>query len=104
LTSEEVLDRFYLNIEKLDNLISFRFYQKTPYVKFKETMKEKYNICGEFIDKKIIETEYSAEKNAVRFKLEVKYKNKNTIEQIVLIKEFENSSFEVYEYNIKLDE
>lgn len=88
----------------MDKLISFRFYQKSPYVKFKETMETKYKLCGKYIDKEIVETEYSADKRAVRLKLNVKYEKKNTIEQIVLIKESENSNFEVFEYNIKVVE
>lgn len=104
LNYEEVLEKFYLNlknIDELDKLISFRFYQKSPYVKFKETMKAKYKLCGEFIDKKIVETEYSADKKAIRLILNVKYKKKNTIEQIILIKESDNSNFEIFEYDIK---
>jgi hypothetical protein len=73
-------------------------------VKFKETMETKYKLCGKYIDKEIVETEYSADKKAIRLKLNVKYEKKNTIEQIVLIKESENSSFEVFEYNIKVVE
>jgi hypothetical protein len=86
-TSEEVLEEFYFNqnnIKYLDKLISFRFYQKTPYVKFNETMEAKNKLCGKLITYKITETEYSEENNAVRYKLEVKYEKKNTVEQIVL--------------------
>lgn len=107
LTPEETLEKFYSNLEKIkeiDKLISFRFYQKSPYVKFKETMEKKYKLCGKYINKEIIETEYSADKKAIRLKLNVKYEKKNTIEQIVLIKESENSNFEVFEYNIKVIE
>lgn len=105
-TSEEVLEEFYFNqnnIKHLDKLISFRFYQKTPYVKFKETMEAKYKLCGEFVNYKLIETEYSEGNNAVRYKLEVKYEKKNTVEQIILFKESKNSNFQVYEYNIKMN-
>ena len=107
LNSEDVLEKFYSNrknIDELDKLISYRFYQKSPYVKFKEGMETKYKLCGEFIDKEIVETEYSADKKAVRLKLNVKYEKKKTIEQIVLIKESENSDFNIFEYNIKIVE
>ena len=107
LNSEDVLEEFYSNlknIDELDKLISHRFYQKSPYVKFKEGMETKYKLCGEFIDKEIVETEYSADKKAVRLKLNVKYEKKKTIEQIVLIKESENSDFNIFEYNIKIVE
>ncbi len=67
-TAEEILTKFYNNqkdIDELEELISFRFYQKTPYIKFKEIMELKNNLCGEFISKKILETEYSDDKKAV---------------------------------------
>lgn len=105
-TSEEILKEFYFNqnnIKYLAKLISFRFYQKTPYVKFKETMEAKYKLCGKLINYKLIETEYSEDKNAVRYKLEVKYEKKNTVEQIILFKESASSDYEVYEYNIKIN-
>ena len=57
-TSEEILEEFYKNqndIKSLDKLISFRLYQKTPYVKFKETMETKNKVCGKLIEKKIVE-------------------------------------------------
>ncbi len=103
-TSEEILEEFYKNqndIESLDKLISFRSYQKTPYVKFKETMETKNKVCGKLIEKKIVEKEFSEDKKAIRYKILVNYEKKKTIEQIVMIKETENSNFLIFDYNIK---
>jgi hypothetical protein len=103
LSAEEVLNQFYNNqekIEELDKCMSFRFYQKTPYSKFKEIMASKNKLCGKFITKKIIETEYSPDKKAVRYKIQVTYETKNTVEQIIMIKESEQSKFEIFEYVI----
>jgi len=103
-TTEEILSVFYSNqdnIKVLDKLISFRFYQKTPYYKFKETIENKFKVCGRFINYKIIETEYSNDQSAVSIKCDVKYEKINTIEQIIMIKESENSNFQIFEYNIK---
>jgi hypothetical protein len=103
-TYSEVLNEFYFNqknIKSLDRLISFRFYQKTPYFKFKETMESKFLICGKFKDFKIIETEFSQDQNSIRIKCEVQYEKVSTIEQIIMIKETEKSNFLIYEYDIK---
>ena len=87
-------------IEELDKCMSFRFYQKTPYSKFKEIMASKNKLCGKFITKKVIETEYSPDKKAVRYKIQATYETKNTVEQIIMIKESEQSKFEIFEYVI----
>jgi hypothetical protein len=103
-TSEEILEDFYKNqndIKSLDKLISFRLYQKTPYVKFKETMETKNKVCGKLIEKKIVEKEFSEDKKAIKYKIFVNYEKKKTIEQIVMIKETENSNFQIFDYNIK---
>ena len=103
-TPSEVLKEFYLNqnnIETLDKLMCFRFYQKTPYSEFKKTMESKFSACGNLLDYKIVQTEYSDDKKSVRLNTDVSYENINTTEQIVLIKETDNSNFQVFEYNIK---
>ncbi|PNW25763.1 hypothetical protein [Formosa algae] len=99
----EVLKEFYLNQNniEIDKLISFRFYQKTPYIKFKEIMKSKFTVCGKFLNYKIVQTEYSDDKKSVRLNTDVSYENINTTEQIILIKEFDNDNFQVFDYNIK---
>lgn len=103
-TANEILKEFYLNqnnIEKLDKLISFRFYQKITYTEFKKTMESKFTACGKLLGYKIVQTEYSDDKKAIRINTDVRYENMSTIEQIVLIKESDKSNFQVFEYNIK---
>ncbi|MFK7058927.1 hypothetical protein [Flavobacterium oreochromis] len=103
-TPDEILNSFYSNqnnINFLSKMISFRFYQKTPFVKFKDIMETKNNFCGKLIKKEIIEKEYSNNNLAIRYKLYVEYEKRKTTEQVVLIKESESSNFEVFDYNIK---
>ncbi len=101
---EEILNVFYNNqndVKELDKLMSFRFYQNTPYNKFKETMQAKYQYCGELAEKTITETEYSDDKKTITFFLKVKYQKVNTTEKIVMIKESDNDNFQILKYDIK---
>jgi hypothetical protein len=103
-SSEETIELFYKNlnnIEELDHLINFRFYQKTPYYKFKEIMKEKNNATGEFIEKTLLKTKTSDDKNSIAYLYNVTYKNIKTTETITLIRESKDNSFDVYYYDIK---
>ncbi len=104
ISSEKTIEMFYKyqnNIEKLSPLISFRFYQKTPYYKFKEILKEKNKSCGKLIEKTLMKSETSADKKSIVYSYKVTYQNIKTVEEIVLIKESENDNFQVYIYNIK---
>ena len=103
-SSQKTIEMFYKyqnDIEKLSPLISFRFYQKTPYYKFKEILKEKNKSCGKFIEKTLLKSETSEDKKSIGYAYKVTYQNIKTVEEIVLIKEAENDSFQVYTYNIK---
>jgi len=82
-------------------LISFRFYQKSPYYKFKDILKEKNKSCGKFIEKTLLKTETSEDNKSICYVYNVTYQNIKTLEEIVLIKESENDSFQVFTYNIK---
>ncbi|WP_163401515.1 hypothetical protein [Flavobacterium fluviatile] len=104
ISSEKTIEMFYKyqnNIEKLSPLISFRFYQKTPYYKFKEILKEKNKSCGKLIEKTLMKSETSTDKKSIGYAYKVTYQNIKTVEEIVLIKESENDNFQVYIYNIK---
>lgn len=99
---DKTVEEFYKNIAdaaKLDNLISFRFYQKIPYNKFKELMSEKYKKFGDLKDFKKIDTEFSPEKNIVKFTFDIIYENSKTKESLILIKENEKDNFKIFEYN-----
>ena len=103
----KTLDLFYKNIENsknLDNLMSFRFYQKMPYNKFAEFTKQKAKKFGKFKDKEVIKKEFSPEKNAVKYFLKVNYENAETTEELILIKESEKDNFKIYEYNYEIRE
>ena len=99
---EKTIDEFYLNIndsKKLDNLMSFRFYQKIPYNKFKELMQTKSEKFGVFENKKIEKIEFSPDKNAVKYILDIKYEKTETKEILILIKETEKDNYKIYEYD-----
>ncbi|MWW26907.1 hypothetical protein [Algibacter lectus] len=104
-TPNKILKEFYLNqnnFENLDNLMSFRFYQKTPYSEFKNAIESKNKTCGKLLNYKIVQTEYSDDKKSVRLNTDVNYENMNTIEQILLIKETDNDNYEVFGYELKI--
>lgn len=48
-----------------------------------------------------MKTETSEDKKSIGYVYNVTYQNIKTLEEIVLIKESENDSFQVYTYNIK---
>lgn len=101
----ETLDLFYKNIENsknLDNLMSFRFYQKMPYNKFTEFTSEKAKKFGKFKDKEVIKIEFNPDKSAVKYFLKVNYENAKTNEELVLIKESEKDNFKINEYNYEV--
>lgn len=101
---EDVVNYFYTNIsdiKKLDKVISFRFYQKTPAYKFKEIMAIISNANGEFLSKEIVSHKYSPDKKSVIYIIKVTYEKQITKETLILIQENPNDRFEVYEYQLK---
>lgn len=99
---EEIVTEFYKNINdasKLDKLMSFRFYQKTPYNKFKEVILEKSKKFGILKGLKKINTEFSPDKKAVKYTFDIEYDKAKTQEILVLIKENEKDNFKIFEYN-----
>ncbi|WP_177734355.1 hypothetical protein [Flavobacterium inviolabile] len=99
-----VIDRFYKhqdNIKAIDSLMSFRFYQKTPYFKFKEILKAKHNNFGMFKRKELFDTDKSNPDGIIVYKYKVEYEKTNTIEEIGLIKENSADSFHIISYKIE---
>lgn len=98
---EETVKEFYKNINdasKLDKLMSFRFYQKIPYSKFKEIISEKSKKFGnvKYINK--LSSEFSPDKKAVKYTFGIEYDKTKTQEILVLIKENEKDNFKIFEY------
>ena len=92
---------FYKNIDdasKLDNLMSFRYYQNIPYNKFKELTLKKAEQFGKLKNKKIIGKEFSPDKKAVKYYIEAEYEKANSNEAIILMKENEKDNFKILEY------
>jgi len=101
---EDVLTYFYANItdaKKVDEIISFRFYQKTPYMKFKELLSQINKTTGKIINKVVVKEEYSKDKRSVMLTLKITYEKIVTNEILVLIQETADGRYEVYEYQIK---
>lgn len=98
---EETIEEFYKNIDdasKLDNLMSFRYYQNIPYNKFKELTLKKAEQFGKLKNKKIIGKEFSPDKKAVKYYIEAEYEKANSNEAIILMKENEKDNFKILEY------
>jgi len=66
-----------------------------------EILKQKNKSCGEFVEKTLVKTKTSDDKNSIAYLYNVTYKNMKTIEEIILIRESTNDNFQVYIYNIK---
>lgn len=98
---EETVKKFYQNINdasKLDKLMSFRFYQKIPYNKFKEIISEKSKKFGNATNINELNSEFSPDKKAVKYTFNIEYDKTKTQEILVLIKENENDNFKIFEY------
>lgn len=101
---EDVLAYFYANISdvtKIDKIVSFRFYQKTPYVKFRELLQQINKRTGKVIQKEVLKKEFSNDKKSVMFILKVTYEKLVANEKLIFIQESAGERFEVYEYQIK---
>lgn len=97
-----IIDKFYLsqnNGKVLDSLMSFRFYQKTPYNKFKKIIESKVNSFGKFVDKTLINRKKSNDGITI-YKFKVRYERITTIEEIGLFRENEKDSYHIISYNI----
>lgn len=98
---ELIIDAFYKNqtdYKVLDTLISYRFYQTTPYSKFKEFMIEKDNSVGDFKSKELIKVKTSIN-NYLLFEYKVNYDKKSTTEIFRLEKE--KDKYKIVKYNVK---
>jgi len=98
---EETVKKFYQNINdasKLDKLMSFRFYQKIPYSKFKEIISEKSKEFGNVKNINKLSSEFSPDKKAVKYTFGIEYDKTKTQEILVLIKENEKDNFKIFEY------
>lgn len=101
LNAKETADLFYKNqnnVKLLNSLMSFHFYQKTPYFKFKEIMEQKNKVFGKFLSKTLISIS-NPEKGITVHKYKVNYEKQSTVEEIGLIKESEDS-YEIISYNV----
>ena len=99
-----IVDTFYIKTEQenykgVDSLMSFRFYQITPYKNFIKILSEKNKKFGK-IQKKPLE-KYKIIKSAIdtiHLGYNVTYKNTNTKESFTLIKE--DNDYKIYKYYI----
>lgn len=99
---EITVEKFYKNINntsELDQLLSFRFYQKIPYNKFKDITNEKFKKFGNLVNTNKLATEFSPDKKAVKYTFDNVYEKAKTRETLILIKENEKDNFKIFEYN-----
>ncbi|PWN57541.1 hypothetical protein [Chryseobacterium viscerum] len=106
---EIVVDEFYIkseqkNYKAIDSIMSFRFYQTTPYKEFINILIEKNKEFGK-VRKKSLE-KYKIVKSVtdtIHLGYNVEYKNTHTKESFTLIKE--DGNFKILKYYIsKTDE
>lgn len=98
---ELVIESFYMNqnnIKVLDTLLSYRFYQNTPYNKFRDFIIEKNNLVGKFNTKELVNAKLSINEYLM-FEYKVSYDRKTWNETFRLEKE--NGVFKIVNYNIK---
>lgn len=107
---ETVINAFYNNIESenykaLDTLMSFQFYQKTPYKQFIQMINNKNKVFGK-IDKKslgkykIVKSTNSTD--TIHLGYIVDYENAHTKESFTLIKE--NKDFKILKYYVSQED
>ena len=89
------------NIKKIDKIISYKFYQATPYKDFSKLMESKNVQFGKFISKEVVKIEYSDHRNKATVFLRVKYSNIESNEQIVFFKESAKEGYNIVEYKIQ---
>ena len=100
---EETIHQFYKRINdpsKLDELMNFRFYQKTPYSEFKKLINSKSEKYGVYKERKLISEKFSPDNMAVAYVFNVKYTKGNLKEILILSKETATDNFQVYQYNV----
>lgn len=107
---ESVINAFYKNLESenyknLDTLMSFQFYQNTPYKEFIQMLHENNKEFGKINKKslgkyKIIKSTNSTD--TLHLGYEVNYKNVHTKESFTLIKE--KKDFKILKYYISQEE
>lgn len=103
INPDKLLDLFYKNqeqIKELDRLMSSKFYQQTPYVKFKEIMENKNQLVGKYKSRKLTKVDKQDNGLKIIYDLKVTYEKRNTTEQIVLIKRSEKDNFQIIGYKI----
>ncbi|WP_300486772.1 hypothetical protein [Flavobacterium sp.] len=104
MSVESLTDFFYKNIsniKEIDKIMSYKFYQTTPFKEFSKLIESKNTQFGKFISKEVIKVEYSNDKHKATIFLKVKYSKVESKEQIVFLKEFEKDSYNIVEYFVQ---
>ncbi|SHM97253.1 hypothetical protein [Flavobacterium chilense] len=105
--AESKVDDFY-NFEKagnyrsIDLLMSYQFYQVTPYNKFVNFLKVKKEVMGNFKSKKLIAskiTKITNSNNRILLDYEVWYVKKKTVERFIF--EIDDNDYRILNYVIE---
>lgn len=104
MQGEKVVDEFYNKMEQenykgIDSLMSFKFYQTTPYTHFIKLLTEKGKEFGKINKKSLGKYKIvNSVTDTIHLGYNVDYKNTHTKESFTLIKEKEN--FKILKYYI----
>lgn len=105
--AEKVADDFYRfektkDYKSIDFVMSYQFYQVTPYNKFVNFLKMKNEVTGDFKSKKLKSYKIiniSNSNNRILLNYEVEYKKKKITEQLIL--ENSEDNFKIINYVIE---
>lgn len=88
------------NFRVIDSLISYRLYQNIPYIEFKNYLKNKKDIVGDFENKKLNNYKIvfsTSGINEIFLEYIVDYRNQKTKESFII--EQDGSNYKILEYN-----
>lgn len=105
--AESKVDDFYSfekkdDYKSLDLLMSYQFYQVTPYNKFVNFLKVKKEVTGNFKSKKLISSKFTTitnSNNRILLDYEVEYVKKKTVERFVF--EINDNDYRIINYVVE---
>lgn len=102
--AEAVIEKFYLydksdDYKGIDTLMTFQFYQGTPYIDFISILKKKKEAFGSFKSKTLEDYKITYSKvNTIFLEYKVSYYKKQTKESFIL--EDSKNGYKIFKYNI----
>ena|SRR5690554_2868949 len=103
----ELLNLFYENqhsFKAIEPLLSHRMFEVTPSDKFKDLLNAKNTVCGKYIDRVIVNSEYFENDHILMYDIKVEYEKLNTLEKVYLVRERITDEFKIGQYMIQEDD